>query len=632
MKKLFTLIILIYGGFPAFSQESDRWFIINLSEKPVGFYRESTKTGDANIETVIKLKMKISRLGSETPIESQQIYKENLKGELISIKSDVLLSTQQNVTLAEVTPNSINLTNTIGGKTFSSTMPYQGTLVGYEGIRLLTAEHLKLVGDSITYATFIPDYGGVVRGIRKVIAIENIALEGNLIPCLKVLDSFVGLPTKRTSWLDKKGNLIKSSEPNPFGQMELVLSDSKKAIAVSNLKTELSEDQYRGTVAKSNIRLPQARRMESVTIRITHHSPEIGFPDFTGPYQQVLKKSSNEVILKITSPKFNSYKENISADQKNEYLRSTAFFNLEDTLIQKKLPMIVGNETDPWKKVTMIRDWVNRNMHLNAGITMAPSSEIIRNMEGTCVSYATLTTTLCRAAGIPARYLVGSVYLDGMWGGHAWVEVLINNSWIPIDGSMASPGGIADAARFYFSRSAANNGIGEGFIFAAQVWSLVTVDILEYEVDGKTFKASEKLYTIDDTGYFNPGLGIRMKAINSFEFTDVDKIYPENILFNLQNKTNGNQVELFQELLLPKSTLERVALNYSKINSVNGTPVKVKIKGKQGIQISSPERSILAIENGSDIYVFVVKHINQKSLLESVKKNFEFNLFSVVSY
>jgi hypothetical protein len=280
----------------------------------------------------------------------------------------------------------------------------------------------------------------------------------------------------------------------------------------------------------------------------------------------------------------------------------------------------------------MIRDWVNRNMHLNAGITMAPSSEIIRNMEGTCVSYATLTTTLCRAAGIPARYLVGSVYLDGMWGGHAWVEVLINNSWIPIDGSMASPGGIADAARFYFSRSAANNGIGEGFIFAAQVWSLVTVDILEYVVDGNTFTVSEKLYTLDGTGYFNPGLGIRMKKLNSFEFTDVDKMYPENILLKLQNKTTGDQVELYQELLLPKSTLERVALNYSKTNNVDGTPTKVTIKGKQGIQILSPERSILAVENGSDIYVFVVKHSNPKRLLELVKKNFEFTLFSATSY
>lgn len=541
-------LVLCICSIMANAQEKDNWFIINLGDIPCGYYHESTDIVDNQIITRAQLSIKISRLGSVAKVESEQSLVEDTQGKLISISSNALTSNENNLIKAKIEPGNVILTNSIGGKETSNIIPYTGELSGYEGLRLKSLTGLKKEGDSISFKTFIPEYGMVVICFREYLSKELIEVNGELIESIKVRDSYTGLPTTRISWLDTDGNLLKSSEPNPFGQMILLKSDQKSAIALSNTTVELSEDQYRGTVARSNVRLPQARNIESVTIRIKHKLPELGFPDFSGTYQKVTNSAEDEVILKITRPQMDGTIEKLSAENKKQFLKSTAFLNLDDTLIIKVVKEITGNETDPWKKSILIRNWVNKNMIFNPGIVMAPSEEIIRNMEGTCVSFATITTTLCRAAGIPARFLMGYIYVDGMWGGHAWTEVNINDSWLPVDAAAVSPTGIADAARFYFVRSSVSNGLGECLIGGSQLYANIDVEILEYTLEGKTYKPKEKLYTFNDRIYSNPGLRISMRAINGFEFRDMDLVYPDNLLLSLNNPTTGESVEVYQSL------------------------------------------------------------------------------------
>jgi hypothetical protein len=61
---------------------------------------------------------------------------------------------------------------------------------------------------------------------------------------------------------------------------------------------------------------------------------------------------------------------------------------------------------------------------------------------------------------------MGYVYASGIWGGHAWVEVLVGNEWIPIDAAAYSSGP-ADAARI----SALTSSLEEGI--SSQIGALV---------------------------------------------------------------------------------------------------------------------------------------------------------------
>lgn len=99
---------------------------------------------------------------------------------------------------------------------------------------------------------------------------------------------------------------------------------------------------------------------------------------------------------------------------------------------------IIGSETDPKKASLLIKAWVFRTMRPNAGIgVIRDATEVLSTKEGVCRDYAILTTTLLRAAGIPARLASGIVNWEGTFYYHAWSEAWADGHWIGIDSTTA---------------------------------------------------------------------------------------------------------------------------------------------------------------------------------------------------
>jgi transglutaminase-like putative cysteine protease len=59
--------------------------------------------------------------------------------------------------------------------------------------------------------------------------------------------------------------------------------------------------------------------------------------------------------------------------------------------------------------------------------------ETLRKGDGICYDFASLTASLCRASGIPARLVKG--YADTVNGYHAWNEIYCDGAWITVDTS-----------------------------------------------------------------------------------------------------------------------------------------------------------------------------------------------------
>ena len=57
--------------------------------------------------------------------------------------------------------------------------------------------------------------------------------------------------------------------------------------------------------------------------------------------------------------------------------------------------------------------------------------EAFQQRKGVCQDYAHILIAMCRACGIPARYVNG--FMQGVGVTHAWVEVLVNGEWRGID-------------------------------------------------------------------------------------------------------------------------------------------------------------------------------------------------------
>jgi transglutaminase-like putative cysteine protease len=72
-----------------------------------------------------------------------------------------------------------------------------------------------------------------------------------------------------------------------------------------------------------------------------------------------------------------------------------------------------------------VNDWVYQSMTYRAGVTgvRTTAAEALALGVGVCQDYAHLMLAICRACGLPSRYVSG--HLLGQGGTHAWVEVVL---------------------------------------------------------------------------------------------------------------------------------------------------------------------------------------------------------------
>ena len=129
------------------------------------------------------------------------------------------------------------------------------------------------------------------------------------------------------------------------------------------------------------------------------------------------------------------------------YTKDEYYINSNSRQIQSIIDTVVGEETIPIKIAEKLYNYVaNRMVYDEARLTGGESrysyaSEILQRGKGVCTDYSILYTALCRAAGIPAKFVQGipvfSILTEGggsLLYGHAWVEIKLPvYGWVPID-------------------------------------------------------------------------------------------------------------------------------------------------------------------------------------------------------
>ena len=110
--------------------------------------------------------------------------------------------------------------------------------------------------------------------------------------------------------------------------------------------------------------------------------------------------------------------------------------------LRKQVTAIVGKETNSLAKARKIFRWVSANIPWNAEdeYCIIPSFAIkgFTARRGDCGIQNTVFITMCRAAGVPARWQSGfeTKPVEGNWGIHDWAEIYIAPwGWLPADAS-----------------------------------------------------------------------------------------------------------------------------------------------------------------------------------------------------
>ena len=130
--------------------------------------------------------------------------------------------------------------------------------------------------------------------------------------------------------------------------------------------------------------------------------------------------------------------DDIPADIRERYLVDADKYRSGSDYIQGKVAEVVGDETNVYFRARKLFDFLigRINYQMVGGWDIAPT--VIERGTGSCSEYTFSYVALCRAAGIPARY-VGAMVLRGEDSSvdvayHRWAEIYLPRvGWIPVD-------------------------------------------------------------------------------------------------------------------------------------------------------------------------------------------------------
>jgi transglutaminase-like putative cysteine protease len=128
----------------------------------------------------------------------------------------------------------------------------------------------------------------------------------------------------------------------------------------------------------------------------------------------------------------------IPKDIRDSYLVDEDKYCIHDPVIQKAVAEAVGDESNPYWIMRKIHKYVRDHLQyeLAGGWNVAP--QVLTRGSGSCSEYTFLFISMCRAAGLPARY-VGSVVVRGDEAStdevfHRWSQVFLPNyGWVHVD-------------------------------------------------------------------------------------------------------------------------------------------------------------------------------------------------------
>jgi hypothetical protein len=291
-----------------------------------------------------------------------------------------------------------------------------------------------------TLKMFIPELNKVCQVHLQARKVEPVLLgDGKERPLLRVdqttmVDDKPAPEYDARVWADPDGQVLKS-EQDVLGGIVMYRTTKEAATSPSG---PVQFDLILNTVVKVGRKIPNPEQSRSVKYRVA-----IKDSDPT----QIIPSDARQSVHPDTEPHSSILEvksvgpldgEPSSTEVDAQYLKANALVSSEDSRVRNLAERATRGENDPWRKATRIARWVHQNIrNKNFRVAFAAASTVARDLSGDCTEHAVLAAAMCRAVGIPARVVIGLIYVDDLegFGYHMWNEVNVNRRWVALDPS-----------------------------------------------------------------------------------------------------------------------------------------------------------------------------------------------------
>ena len=244
-------------------------------------------------------------------------------------------------------------------------------------------------------------------------------------------------PTASVLQIDAAGHVVRESMR--VGSIDLVLIESSEAEA--RAKNEVL-DHVSQQIQKAPYRIPTKDMRAKIRYGFDNHGAAPLLP--AGAGQRTWTDGPTTFIQVCAECALDPFE--LSADDRQRALQPTRWLQSEDARLAHSAQSLAAGAQDDAAKMRRLTAFVRRHMSVDRidMLGYGTAIEAYSTRRGDCTEYAVLLAALGRAAGIPTRVAIGSVYARHFEGHrhvfvpHAWVQAWTGSGWQSFDAAIGS--------------------------------------------------------------------------------------------------------------------------------------------------------------------------------------------------
>ena len=310
-----------------------------------------------------------------------------------------------------------------GGSIAREIVPLTGEAPGIPAnlTQRLAAQGLE-VGRSYRFDFYDPSSRAFAGADARVVDRETIRFGEIDQDVYRVLTDFKGIPI--TSWIDAQGNVLKERGANM-----LRVREAHNYALARGWDEDVPLDIIDFLAVKADRPIDDPRDVTRLSVRI--EGVDVSDLPLADSRQTVHDDGTLEIRAEDVA-NIASYELPYAGDELREFLASTSTIQSDDPDIVAAVKGIVGDRTDAMQAALVLHEWVFENIEKKPIVSIPSAKYVFDIRKGDCNEHAALLTAMARAAGIPAKILVGVVYNDGSFYYHAWNALWIGE-WVAAD-------------------------------------------------------------------------------------------------------------------------------------------------------------------------------------------------------
>lgn len=469
--------------------EREAWDIIYMQGGRVGYThsveREIERDGQKLIAVDNQTKLVAKRFGEA--LEQTMVFSslETPQGELREFSTTLQMGAAPVVTRGVVDGQTLRLETVANDKLQTAEAPWKPGTLGFNALESSLRRDPLEPGERREFEALMPVFNQIATTTLQAKQKEPVKLLDGTRELLRVdcRTSVGGLNLDSTIWVDDAGEPLKSESP----LLAQVTYRSTREEALKPVEAPAGDLALSTLVHVADMpkNLRTAERVE-YRVRLKSADPARSFAQLGWQQVEPIDDRAAKVVVERCGPQRLPSAAAPEADRPTDDDRQpNSLIESDDPLVRLLAAEGVGSARTPAEKAIALEKFVHDKIEKKDFSTVfASAAEVAKTCEGDCTEHGVLLAALLRANDIPARTVVGLVYVRGLkaFGYHMWTEAWLDDRWAPLDATLGHGGtGIGHVA--IATSSLAGASPYAVFLPVAQLLGQLEMEVVEEEGD-----------------------------------------------------------------------------------------------------------------------------------------------------